>query len=110
MVEVIIYRDRRSKIVKFSGDGHSGYAPKGEDIVCAGVSSLLQSTFLGLTKHLGIDVHGRVKNGWLSCSLPEGLTVAEREGADTLLETLFIGLKEIEKEYTHHIRVREILS
>lgn len=109
MVEVTIFRDYCSKIVKFAGEGHSGYAPKGADIVCAGVSALLHTTRLGLIAHLEIDAKARVRNGWLSCSLPEDLEVEARRGADTLLETLLIGLKEIEKEHPDYVKVKETL-
>ena len=39
MIEVIYDRD----VPSISASGHAGYAPAGQDIVCAGVSALLET-------------------------------------------------------------------
>jgi len=41
-------RSSDGKITAFSATGHSGYAPAGEDIVCASVSALLQGALFSL--------------------------------------------------------------
>ena len=38
----IIY-DEKGKDMSLQASGHAGYAPKGQDIVCAAVSTLMQS-------------------------------------------------------------------
>ena len=48
MIRISVVRDRRGDIVGWSVSGHSGFAPRGEDIVCAGVSAIVQTTLLGL--------------------------------------------------------------
>ena len=47
MTDITITRKDNS-IVEVSASGHTGYGVSGEDIVCAGVSTLIQSALLGL--------------------------------------------------------------
>ena len=48
----ITFTCQGSEIQGFSVEGHAGFAPEGEDIYCAGVSAIAQTTLLGLIKHL----------------------------------------------------------
>lgn len=40
--------DSRSGYMNIKVEGHANYAPHGQDIVCAGVSAILQTAVLGL--------------------------------------------------------------
>lgn len=105
MVEVRIGRDRDGKIIRFSGSGHSGYAKKGEDVVCAAVSALLQTAVVGLEDYIGLEVFStRGKDGLLEASLGE-VNGQRRQLADAILETMVIGLRCIERDYTGYVRV-----
>lgn len=44
MIRVTMIRNRDGKYIGFDCIGHAGYAEKGEDIVCAGVSALVINT------------------------------------------------------------------
>lgn len=39
----ITYRETKENVLKLRAEGHAGYAPKGQDIVCAAVSTLMQA-------------------------------------------------------------------
>lgn len=39
----ITYREAKENVLKLRAEGHAGYAPKGQDIVCAAVSTLMQA-------------------------------------------------------------------
>ena len=39
----ITYREAKENVLKLLAEGHAGYAPKGQDIVCAAVSTLMQA-------------------------------------------------------------------
>ena len=47
---------RGDKLSGVTCKGHTGYAEEGEDIVCAAVSSVVQTAVLGLMQLVGIDV------------------------------------------------------
>lgn len=54
MTDIVIAK-RDNSIVLVESIGHTGYAEEGYDIVCAAVSSVLQTALLGLLNVAGID-------------------------------------------------------
>ncbi|HHU82426.1 MAG TPA: ribosomal-processing cysteine protease Prp [Firmicutes bacterium] len=91
----------------FRAEGHTGYAPAGSDIVCAGISALLQSTVIALAELLAIPVELKTekKTGLFICRLPAALTGEEREKADLLLRSAHRGLLRMADEYSEYLRV-----
>ena len=83
----------------FDITGHADYDDNGYDVVCAGISALSQSIALALNKHC--KVNAKATNGWLTVELKE-----PSPDSLLLLDTLRLGLLEIEKEYPNHIQVR----
>ncbi len=106
MVEVNISRDKKGRIVQFGGSGHSGYAKEGKDIVCAAVSTLLQTALVGLKDYLGLKVAVRRKKGWLQVETGE-INGSKQKVADAILETMVLGLRYIERDYTGYLEVKE---
>jgi hypothetical protein len=105
VVEVRIDRDKKGSVAQFSGSGHSGYAKKGEDVVCAAVSTLLQTAVVGLRGYLGLKLKtSKRKDGWLKVRIGK-IDGDERRLADAVLETMVLGLKCIERDYAGYIKV-----
>ena len=103
MIQIKIMRNSSQAIVGFSVNGHAGAAPRGYDIVCAGVSALTQAAVLGLERHLGRSFQLVIAEGNLELELadnPDALTNA-------VLETMFIGLTEIAKINPRSVRISE---
>ncbi len=93
MIRLKVYRQEDGKISGFKLTGHSGTAERGQDIVCAGVSALSQTALLGIQGHLHRDMEYQHASGKLEMKLkgaPDDLTEA-------ILQTMLLGLKEIEK-------------
>ncbi|MBR2967725.1 MAG: ribosomal-processing cysteine protease Prp, partial [Clostridia bacterium] len=69
VVEVV---RKSNHIVSLSADGHTGYGVEGEDIVCAALSSIIQTALLGLMQVAGINVKFTRKDsdGFLKFELP----------------------------------------
>jgi hypothetical protein len=103
MIRIKVVRENR-KIVSFSAEGHANYKKEGEDIVCAGVSSILQATVLGLKEHLGLSLDIRKEKGYISVKL-NGLPNRE---ASAVCETMMLGLYAIQKEYPDRIEIKEV--
>ena len=103
MIEAEIYEERDGRISAFSVHGHSGTAPKGRDIVCAGVSALAQTALLGLGRHLhrGVDYHIE-PSGDLHMKLRE----APDDLSEAILRTMRLGLAEIARAYPDAVQVR----
>ena len=101
MVTVEIFRQEDGKITGFSAQGHSGTAPRGEDIVCAGVSSLTDSAFLGITEYLHRNVISKDSSGKLQMMLES----RPDERTEAILETMLLGLSAIAEAYPAALRI-----
>ena len=100
MIKAEIFSSK-GKIIGFSINGHSGAAPKGHDIYCAGVSTLADTTYMSITEYLKRDIEGEAGDGKLFLKLkspPDELTEA-------VFQTMLIGLKELEKLVPKFIKV-----
>lgn len=103
MVNITFYKKKH--IYGFEADGHANFDIEGKDIVCAAVSILLQSCFLGLTKILYIKNKHKIKKGRMSFFLNEGLNPQDIEKSQIILKTLFESLKQIKSQYPKHIKI-----
>lgn len=104
MIQIVIERNSTGQICGFSAQGHADSGPKGNDIVCAAVSVLTDSVFLGLDKHLRRDLSWSADSGDISVRL----TQEPDELTEAIFATMFLGLSEIQKIYPKKIRIREI--
>ncbi len=103
MIKVKIFKEPTDRIVGFEVAGHSGTAERGQDIVCAGVSSLTQTALLGLERHLHRDMDYSVASGKLKMQLKS----APDELTETLLQTMLLGLMEIAKLSPEAVQIQE---
>ena len=109
MTDVTITR-KNNHIVTVEASGHTGFGESGEDIVCAGISTLIQSALLGLLQVAQINVKYTVNEakGSLKFTLPENLTESERHDADVILNTMLAGLNDFYTEYSDYINLEVI--
>ncbi|QXM05902.1 ribosomal-processing cysteine protease Prp [Crassaminicella indica] len=107
MIKIYIYRDENKNITSYSVKGHANAAKYGEDIVCASISILAQTTILALHELLSIDVIYEMKDGWLYCKLPEGLSNDIREKANLIMNTMIIGIKGTQEMYSEFIEFHD---
>lgn len=103
MITINIMRNKKKDIYSFDVFGHADAAPHGEDVVCAGVSALTQTAILGLTKHLVKKIDLDISSGKLRLIMLD----APDEKTNAILETMFLGLKEISKIYPDSVRILE---
>lgn len=104
MIIVSVYRSQGT-ITGYSIRGHAGFRPRGEDIVCAAVSMLAQTTVLGLGRYINGLSYNVDEAGVLRCSLPGRLNKTQKIQAEAILETMLAGLKNLQKNYAKYIRV-----
>ena len=103
MVKAEIYTQEDGKIIGFLIDGHTNTAPHGQDIYCAGVSTITQSAYLCIIRYLKRKIDGDFGSGRLMLKLktpPDDLTEA-------VFQTMLIGLREIEKLNPQVLKVIE---
>lgn len=106
MTKIFLTREN-GKIVSFEAKGHSGYAPEGEDIVCAAISSVMWATVNGLENVAKVPVSYTEQDGFLSCRIL-GLSDIDREKADILLESMADFLFNLAKTYSEYVAVTEV--
>ena len=89
-----------SRIVGFEVKGHSGYAPEGEDIVCAAVSSAAYMTANTVTDVVGAKAAIDEGDGRLSLAVEE-----ENAGIKTVIDGFFLHMKALQEQYPERIQV-----
>ena len=100
MIKIIIKTDE-DKIIGYNVFGHANFAPKGKDIVCSAVSSITQTALLGLKELLKKDIEFEQDNGLL-----RGQINNPDKDSNLVLETMLLGLKEIEKIYPKNVLLK----
>ena len=97
---------KSGEIKGFSIKGHAGAEKTGEyDLVCAGISAIGYTALGALDELCGIHTY-KESEGNLQLTLPDTMTAEAWAKAQIILETMDIGLKQIENQYARHIQVR----
>lgn len=106
MIFIELYSDVDGNIDGFSIKGHADYAEYGNDVVCAAVSMIAQTTALALQELLHIPIELTMEKGYMACFVPKGCRYGRQwEDAQLLFKTLKLGLENIEETYRENIRV-----
>ncbi len=87
------------KAVKIDAKGHALFDKKGRDVVCAAVSTLLQSWFLGEKELCEASVEAKQDKGFSAVMTNTG----ERERL--LLDSLILSLNVLGNQYAKQIKV-----
>ena len=109
MIEVTFYSEG-SRVTGFEVKGHSGYAPEGEDIVCAAVTSAVRLVECAVNDVLGLEASVKVKeqDASISLKLPSGLGQTNESTCQTLLVALMVHFVQLAEEYPDNITVLEV--
>ena len=101
MINVVFYM-RDGRYCGFHCSGHAGFAARGRDIVCAGVSALAincVNSIKSLTKDRADVEHA--DDGSIFCMVKDPVS-AESE---LLLQSLRLGITSIAGEYRRYVRI-----
>ena len=101
MIKATFFKDSQGQYRGFSLLGHAGYASKGNDIVCAGVSAVVYS-LLGYLENHGEDLE------YINTSIESGETQISCEGGEktaAVFELTAIGLAQISQKYPDHVAI-----
>ncbi|MEG1527586.1 MAG: ribosomal-processing cysteine protease Prp [Clostridia bacterium] len=101
-------------IVKVVCVGHTGYAQSGQDIVCAGISTLVQTALLGILNVacVNVDYTIRADDGLLEFTIDNNpdhaLNEAEMHDCQIILKTMLCGLSDFNTEYSDYMNLEVI--
>lgn len=105
MVKVVIFYEK----VRFKGfivEGHTGHAEKGNDIICSGISAIVQAAVLSLMHYGGSSVELEKENGFLKCFVDWGrLETINIEKMQAVFNTMLIGLENLQEEYSDYLSI-----
>lgn len=95
------------RIVEVECDGHTGYGVQGEDIVCAAVSSIVQTAVLGVLSVAGVNANYEVneERGYLKLTLPNNMTSAQAHDSEVILKTLMCGIADLHEGYSDFVEL-----
>ncbi|WP_172195130.1 ribosomal-processing cysteine protease Prp [Saccharibacillus qingshengii] len=108
MVIVQIVRSPDGKITGFKVEGHAGYANRGEDIVCSAISAITVGTVNAVEVLTGAVMKTRMKNGFLSGTLPPFKSDEPKAQAELILESMVVMLETIVTSYSEYIRIDKV--
>lgn len=107
MIDIKFIR-KNDNLVSFKVSGHAEYYEGDvtvyDDVVCGVVSSLAQVTILGVTEVLKIDAPYVAAEGDIQLDVSQ-LSSEEIDKCSVLLETMLLGLKNLEEDYGEYIKV-----
>ncbi len=106
MINIKVKRSQDCSIEGFVITGHAGYASEGEDIVCAAVSSISYTLVGALTNLVG-DCEYEEKHGYMMVYRSDKLEKSKEATTQTILESMYIGYKQIENSYGEFVNVAE---
>ena len=106
----VTFYSQGSRVTGFEVKGHSGYAPEGEDIVCAAVTSAVRLVECAVNDVLGLEASVKVKekDASISLKLPNGLGQTNESTCQTLLVALMVHFVQLAEEYPDNITVLEV--
>ncbi|MDD4722136.1 MAG: ribosomal-processing cysteine protease Prp [Acidaminococcaceae bacterium] len=103
MIRIDMEKNLNGFIVGYTVNGHAGFAPEGQDIICSAVSTLTMVAINGLEEHLHREVSYEISDGHMQVELkqtPDDLSQA-------ILATMEIGLKDLAEQYPKRVRIQE---
>ena len=110
MTEITV-RKVDGNVVSITCDGHTGYGVEGEDIVCAALSSIVQTAVLGLFGVVGlnVDLTRDDRKGYLKAVLPDEMNDKQRIQASAIMDTCMLGIYDLHEGYSDFINL-EVLE
>ena len=107
MTSVYITKNKNGDIVELTCEGHAGSGAYGEDVVCAALSSIVQTAVLGLfsVAEVNLKFTRDEKKGYLYAGLPKDITAIQNEKAQVILKTLLLGISDLYEGYSDFIEL-----
>lgn len=91
-------------ITTIQAKGHSGCAEAGQDIVCSAISTIMQTTLIGLTEVVKTNVDYEIDENipFMRISVSAG-----DKQAQLLMKTAYLAVKQIAGDYKNYIKIKE---
>ncbi len=103
----IVFTKNNGKITRIECEGHTDYGVKGEDIVCASLSSIVQTAVLGVlgVAKVNADYSIDEEKGKLVLVIPNNISDKQSEATQIILNTLLLGVSDLYEGYSDFIEL-----
>ena len=101
MIEFFFYSTKKKELKGFLVRGHANYSEKGSDIVCAGVSAIVEMCCNGICEVLKRDVIIECEEGKIFLEIKE-----EDEMAKAFLRALELEVSLLQQQYKENISLK----
>lgn len=103
----IVFTKSNGRIIRVECEGHTGYGVEGEDIVCASLSSIVQTAVLGVlgVAKVNADYHIDEDKGKLTLVIPDNISEKQSETTEVILKTLLLGVSDLHEGYSDFIEL-----
>ena len=110
MTEILLVCDENGLFKSLSASGHAGFSTKGKDIVCAGISILLDTAMEVLLKTEGIVLEKEIAcRGKLAFHVASFESVVPaKERLKCIADFIRQGINSLTKDYPAYVLLREI--
>ena len=110
MTRIVFYK-KNNQFVAVESNGHTGYDESGKDILCASISSIMQSAILGMMKVVGVkDYKYKINEdkGSLKFRLPDNIDKSLLDKCNILFETMYVSLLDLQQDYSNYLLMEVI--
>jgi len=109
MIRVYVFKDGQKQISRLIIAGHSGYAQRGQDIVCAAVSGAAGVLISGFDKDPYLKGCYKVRQAgtYMCFTMPRLAGDASQIRAEALLDSFYRFIKGLQRQYNNYITVLE---
>ncbi|HLS65733.1 MAG TPA: ribosomal-processing cysteine protease Prp [Pseudogracilibacillus sp.] len=109
MITVTVYRKDKN-VQAFEISGHANSGPYGYDLVCAAVSAVSFGAVNAIFEMTNVspEVKQNDEGGYLYVQLPSIGDKTELERTQTIIDTMLVSLRTIERDYRSFIQVKDI--
>lgn len=101
MTTVVVKRVNNS-IIQLQCNGHTE-----NEIVCAALSSITQTAVLGILNIVKNCEYKTNDDGYLKLTLPKDMDEKQRHDCDVILETMLLGIKDLQEGFSKLIKLEE---
>ncbi|MBE6064651.1 ribosomal-processing cysteine protease Prp [Clostridium cochlearium] len=102
---IAIFKKKCGNIISFNIKGHANSVEEGYDLVCCAVSAISITIANGITEIAKVNSSIHMEDGFLNLDL-ENNSLEHIKKCQMLMETMVLGLKSIERNYSEYINVK----
>lgn len=106
MTTIKIFK-KNNKLTGIKVSGHTGFGEYGQDILCASISSIVQTAGLGLRNLVSQKISMKINPNIPSfeIKLPSDLLMQQYLQAELILNTCILGLEDLQSGYPKNIKL-----